>query len=180
MNTAISDNNILACTAAYPQSLKLKMKSILRKVGFDDSDDDSSPNTDGDGSSEDVMNAMMMITTRRQTRHYRGGAGGGGDLVRTQFGLAKFGVVKIWYKIINTAEKCGTNFPESGHPRNCTRRLPIWKCSTSTTQAICFLCYSPVKQGSKLKHDVLKNGHRQNMKSDNSDPRNLVMERKCT
>ena len=46
------------------------------------------------------------------------GEGGGGGLVRTQLGMAKFGVVNIWYKILNIMQKCGTNCPDSGHPRN--------------------------------------------------------------
>ena len=29
--------------------------------------------------------------------------------MRTQFGMAKFGVVKFWYQMLNTMEKCGTN-----------------------------------------------------------------------
>ena len=39
------------------------------------------------------------------------GGGGGGELVRAYFGKAKFGEGKLWYKILDTMEKCGTIFP---------------------------------------------------------------------
>ena len=47
---------------------------------------------------------------RRTVWHpeYPGGGGGGGEgLVRAYFGKAKFGEGKIWYKILNTMERCG-------------------------------------------------------------------------
>ena len=42
--------------------------------------------------------------------HYRRG----GEMVWAYFGKAKFGEGKIWYEMLNTMEKCGTNFPNSG------------------------------------------------------------------
>ena len=43
-----------------------------------------------------------------------------GGLVRAYFGKAKFGEGKIWYKILNPMEKCGTNFPNDEQCRNRT------------------------------------------------------------
>ena len=81
---------------------------------------------------------------------------GGGGLVRAKFGIAKFGVVKIWYEILNMMEKCGTKFPDCAHPEKYpgTSSVEAWYFYNSAT---CFLCYSPVKQGSKLEHENLKN-----------------------
>ena len=39
-------------------------------------------------------------------------------MVWAHFGKAKFGEGKIWYEMLNTMEKCGTNFPNSGTSRN--------------------------------------------------------------
>jgi len=36
-------------------------------------------------------------------------------MVRAYFGNAKFGEEKIWYKMLNTMEKCGTNFQTVEH-----------------------------------------------------------------
>ena len=42
--------------------------------------------------------------------------GGGEDMVD-----AEFGVVKVWYEILNTLEKCGTKCPDCAHPANWTK-----------------------------------------------------------
>jgi len=39
----------------------------------------------------------------------------GEKMVRAYFGNAKFGEEKIWYKMLNTMEKCGTNFQTVEH-----------------------------------------------------------------
>ena len=94
---------------------------------------------------------LVLLLRNKKNFWYRGG----GWLVRTQLGMAKFGGVKIWFKILNSMEKCGTNFPAVDIPGT----EP--ETSNSETQYVynsanCFLCHSPVKQASKLKHDVLK------------------------
>ena len=39
-------------------------------------------------------------------------------MVWAYFGKAKFSEGKFWYKMLNTMEKCGTNFPNSGTSGN--------------------------------------------------------------
>ena len=46
------------------------------------------------------------------------GWGGGGGWHVQNFIMAKLGVVRIWYEILNTVGKCGTKLPRFAHPGN--------------------------------------------------------------
>ena len=65
-----------------------------------------------DPHTSDKIHIRSMTTSAQHTQNpqYRGGE----ELVRAYFGKAKFGEGKFWYKILNSIEKCGTNFPNHG------------------------------------------------------------------
>ena len=83
-----------------------------------------------------------------QTRAFflQGGGGKrGGGGVRTQFGMAKFGVVKIW----NTWKNVVQIFRMMDIP-GIDQETSNLEMQYFYNSAICFLCYSPVKQGSNM------------------------------
>ena len=60
----------------------------------------------------------MPRLQRWNTVAQKGIPGGGGGDGASIFGKAKFSEGKIWYKILNTMEKCGTKFPNNGQFKN--------------------------------------------------------------